>query len=164
MTSLEQRTEILALIDEARAQGARLAPACEIIGIDPVTVRRWRPCDSDAIEADGRPEAERAEPSNRLSEAERDQIVETCNQREYASSSPGQIVPRLADSGVYLASESTFYRVLRERGQLNHRGRQRAPRPSSPPTTHIATESKQVWMLDVTWLPKGIGYPANMYH
>jgi putative transposase len=36
--------------------------------------------------------------------------------------SPARIVPALADERSYLASESTFYRVLRADGQLHHRG------------------------------------------
>ena len=36
---------------------------------------------------------------------------------------PCQIVPTPADEGIYIASESTFYRVLKEEKMLNHRGR-----------------------------------------
>ena len=52
-------------------------------------------------------------PGNRLSEEERKVILETCNAPEHADLPPSQIVPRLADEGIYLASESSFYRVLR---------------------------------------------------
>ena len=34
---------------------------------------------------------------------------------------PSQIVPQLADEGVYLASESSFYRVLHAASQQQHR-------------------------------------------
>src|SRR5690606_27662317 len=50
-------------------------------------------------------------------------ILAACNSPEYQSLPPSQIVPRLADKGLYLASESSFYRVLREHGQANRRGR-----------------------------------------
>jgi transposase InsO family protein len=59
----------------------------------------------------------------------------------------------LADEGVYLASESSFARVLREQGQSTHRGRAKAPRATRPPTTHIATAPRQVWCWDMTYLP-----------
>ena len=36
---------------------------------------------------------------------------------------PHQIVPSLADEGCYLASESTFYRLLKAAGQARRRGR-----------------------------------------
>src|SRR5699024_10373171 len=49
-----------------------------------------------------------------------------------------QIVPDLLDQGIYVASESSFYRVLKEAGQLHHRGQSRAPQRSKEPTTHTA--------------------------
>ena len=64
-----------------------------------------------------------------------------------------RIVPALADEGIYLASESTFSRVLRANGQNVHRGRAKAPRAVRPPTTHIATRPGEVWCWDVTFLP-----------
>jgi hypothetical protein len=63
------------------------------------------------------------------------------------------IVPALADEGVYLASESSFHRVLRAQGQNRHRGRAKAPRASQPPTTHVATAPRQLWSWDMTYLP-----------
>jgi transposase InsO family protein len=59
----------------------------------------------------------------------------------------------LADEGIYLASESTFSRVLREHGQSAHRGRAKAPKAIRPPTTHIATAVREVWCWDMTYLP-----------
>ena len=53
---------------------------------------------------------------------------------------PGQIVPRLADQGVYLASESTFYRVLRAHDLQHHQGRAKAPSTPRPPTTLQASK------------------------
>ena len=66
-------------------------------------------------------------------------ILDVCNQPEYASLPPTQIVPTLLDKGVYLGSESTFYRVLKAHGQLHHRGRSKAPEKSNRPTTYTAT-------------------------
>jgi hypothetical protein len=43
-------------------------------------------------------------------------------------------VPMLADEGVYLASASTFTRVLCAHGQTAHRVRAKAPRAKRPPT------------------------------
>ena len=59
----------------------------------------------------------------------------------------------LADEGVYLASESSFTRVLRAQGQTAHRGRAKAPKAVRPPTTHIASTVRQVWCWDMTYLP-----------
>ena len=51
---------------------------------------------------------------------------------------PSQIVPILADEGVYLGSERSMYRVLHERGQQHHRGRA-AKASRRKPTSHCAT-------------------------
>ncbi len=79
-----------------------------------------------------------------------------CHQPEYASLPPSQIVPRLADNGVYLASESTFYRVLRRHGEVHHRGRKRTAHKSGKPTTWTATAPNQLWAWDITWLPSTV--------
>ena len=55
--------------------------------------------------------------------------------------------------GVYLASESSFRRVLRDPDETAHPGRAKAPTGSRPPTTHLATARHQVWCWDMTYLP-----------
>jgi putative transposase len=55
-------------------------------------------------------------------------VLRVANEPRFADVPPARIVPMLADEGVYLASESTFARVLREHGQNAHRGRAKAPR------------------------------------
>ena len=66
---------------------------------------------------------------------------------------PSQIVPRLADQGRYLASESSFYRILRAADQQHRRGRSQPPRHVPAPTSHTATGPNQVWSWDITYLP-----------
>jgi transposase InsO family protein len=92
-------------------------------------------------------------PSHALTEAERARIIEVVNQPRFAETPPARIVAILADQGVYIASEASFYRVLRAAGQMHRRGRARSPRPTRPPTTHIATRPGDVWCWDVTFLP-----------
>ena len=77
----------------------------------------------------------------------------TCASPEFASLPPSQIVPRLADQGIWLASESSFYRVFRERGQNYRRGRARPATRRKPPTGFEAKGPRQVWSWDITWLP-----------
>jgi putative transposase len=88
-----------------------------------------------------------------LSEAERARIVAVANEPCFTDMPPARIVPTLADEGTYLASESSFHRVLRAHGQMNRRGRARLPRTPRPPTTHVATQPGDVWCWDVTLLP-----------
>lgn len=151
MTRLQDRQTLMAEITAACAAGARLAPACALAGIDQRTVQRWR-AESGQVRADRRPEAVRPRPSHALSEAERARIVELANQPRFASTPPARIVPALADEGIYVASEASFHRVLRDHGQMRHRGRARPPRTVGPPSTHVATAPGQVWCWDVTFL------------
>lgn len=138
-------------IQEAASSGARLKPACEEAYISLRTYRRWIVV-TGTVCADQRPLAIHPIPTNRLSDVEVSEILTVCNQSEYSSLPPSQIVPRLADKGIYLASESTFYRVLRANNQLTHRGRSKEPRHTKMPTTHVATAPKQLWSWDITYL------------
>ena len=89
-------------IQEAVTDGSRLDPACDEAEICLRTYRRW--VKAGEVKADQRPDAVRPDPSNKLTQSERETIVATCNQPEYASIPPSQIVPKLADLGVYLGS------------------------------------------------------------
>jgi len=144
------RNIIIKLVEEAVISGARQQLACEEIGISVRTLQRW--CKDGAPEADQRPLIERLEPANKLTDAECKEILEIVNQPDFQSLPPSQIVPILADQGIYVASESTFYRVMHEAGEQNHRGRCKAP-TSKPKSTHCATEPNRVWSWDITYLP-----------
>lgn len=152
MISDPDRIEVVALIQDASQTGCRLAVACREVGITLRTLQRWRA--DGQIQFDARQTAERT-PTNQLSEEERQRILAVANSAEFASLPPSQIVPTLADRGEYLASESTFYRVLRQAGQQQHRGRARAPR-RRPVSTHRATGANQLWCWDITYLPSAI--------
>ncbi|MCT6925447.1 hypothetical protein [Metasolibacillus sp.] len=96
----------------------------------------------------------------KLSEEERTEISTVVKQDEYADLPPTQIVPKLADQGTYIASESTFYRVLREEKMQNHRGFSQKPTKRIP-ESHLAVAPNQVWTWDITWLAgpvKGMFY------
>jgi transposase InsO family protein len=152
MIGLEDR-QVLALgIHTAHRAGARLHLACAIAGIDLRTLQRWKASDG-LVAGDGRPLAVRATPSHALSAAERAAVLSAANEPRFADVPPARIVPALADEGIYLASESTFARVLRAHGQNAHRGRAKAPRAMRPPTTHIASAPREVWCWDMTYLP-----------
>ena len=141
---------ILGWIAEATRGGARLERACEVVGLDLRTVQRWR-----ARGAEGGEDLRRGPsttPSNALSAEERAKVLEIARSAEFRDSSPKTIVPTLADRGEYVASESSFYRVLREAGEMTHRGRARPPTPRPVPT-HTATGPNQVWSWDITYLP-----------
>jgi hypothetical protein len=152
MIGLEDRQAMARDIALAHAAGARLRPACEVAGIELRTLQRWK-AQAGLTAGDGRPQAVRPVPSHALSPEERAALLVVANEPRFAAIPPARIVPMLADEGVYLASESSFARVLRAHGQNAHRGRAKAPRASRRPSTHIATAPRQVWCWDMTYLP-----------
>jgi transposase InsO family protein len=140
---------IVDLIAQAQASGARLAPACDLLGISARTVERWR---ADPEIGDRRCGPQHR-PSNALAPVEEAQVVTVLTSSRYAGLSPKQLVPQLADEGLYLASESTMYRLQRRLGLRTKRrttGRTHVTRAS---TVHQATGPNQVWSWDITWLP-----------
>jgi putative transposase len=161
MTELQQRHHCLALIDEATQAGARLARACALIGLSARTVQRWlgQQTQVGLAQGDRRQAALRKRtpvPANKLSEEQRQAAWAVLNSEEFKDLSPCQIVPRLADQGRYVASESTLFRLLRQAGQLTHRRVQRIAQPRSKPRALVATQPNQVYCWDITYLPTAV--------
>jgi transposase InsO family protein len=80
-------------------------------------------------------------------------VLAVANSDEFGHLPPSQIVPRLADQGSYLASESTFYRILREEKQLAHRRSERPAQTRTKPRAVCATAPNQLYSWDITYLP-----------
>ena len=153
MTSTPQRQILLSLIEQACLAGARLHMACALIGLSARTVQRWQ---TPIVAAgDHRVQALRTQavPPNKLSDDEKAAVMRVLNSAEFKDLPPSQIVPRLADRGRYLASESTMYRLLHETGQMTRRHLERAPRQVSKPPALVATQPNQVYCWDITYLP-----------
>ena len=155
MIGLEDRQCLSQDIQAAHSAGARLHLACEIAGIDVRTLQRWR-AHEGLTAGDGRPQAVHPVPAHALSPAERAELLRVANEPRFAAVPPARIVPMLADDGVYLGSESSMRRVLRDEGQNAHRGRAKKPRAVRPPTTHVASAPGQVWCWDMTYLPAAV--------
>lgn len=132
---LPEHKQLIDLTQEAFHAGASLGAICDEVGISLRTYRRW--LTGGEVQARiQRPVCQRPTPAHALTGAERKTIVDVCNQPEPADLPPTQIVPRLLDNGIYHASESSFYRVLKAAKQVNHRGRTQAPTKQHKPTSH----------------------------
>lgn len=151
---MPERHLLVTWLTEAIQAGARKGMACSEVGLSLRTLQRWTA--TEDISADARTTTVRPVPRNALSDLERQAIIALCNSPEYAHLPPTQIVPRLADQQRYLASESTFYRVLRAAGQHHHRGRSQRPGRHAAPTTHAAKAPNRVWSWDITYLPSKV--------
>lgn len=153
MIALSERQQIMFWIEEAHAAGARRAKACGVLGISLRTLQRWQK--SGEITEDGR-RARDFVPPNKLSDQERQAVLTVANSAEFAALAPSQIVPILAERGQYLASESTFYRILREAKQLQHRQASRAATGCRKPKALKATAPNQLYSWDITYLPTAV--------
>jgi len=138
---------VLALIDEAMASGARLESAAQVLALTSRTVQRWR---GQGVSVDRRCGPKNS-PANKLTAKERRRVLAIANAPKYRDMSPKQIVPRLADEGIYVASESSFYRILRAEHQLAHRERCR-PATHRRPKEKVSSGPCQVWSWDITYL------------
>ncbi len=154
MSSVSERRALLVLLAEACDAGARLRPACAQIGLSERTVQRWqRPAASEDGDLRASTRRVATPPPNRLSDNERRAALALLNSDEFKDLPPSQIVPRLADQGRFLASESTLYRLLRGAGQLTHRRAERAPQQRSRPRALAATRPDQIYCWDISYLP-----------
>lgn len=141
----------LELVQEAVRAGARLRTAAKIAGTCSRTVERWR----RGGDVDRRCAPRVTPPPNRLSDAEVEAITSIATSEKYRDLSPNQIVPLLADDGVYLASEATFYRTLRAK-KLSARRSKASPGVRRSVPRLRATAPNKAWSWDITYLLSAI--------
>jgi len=121
LTTRLNRIKVVNAITEAIKSGARQFKACEVVGISERTFQRWKKQGLETV--DGRIDAKRPEPVNKLTSKEQELIIETMNQKENKNLPPSQVVYKLLDEeSTYIASVSSFYRVMHEHGQIIFKG------------------------------------------
>ena len=126
--SVEDRQSCIEMVQQAKTSGAGRRASCEVLEVSLRTLERW---EKDPDKGDQRRGPDTV-PAHGLSEEERRAIVEVSNSSAYRDLSPGQIIAQLADSGRYLGSESSFYRVLKQNDLLTHRQKSKAHVHSRP--------------------------------
>lgn len=147
MTTSEDRQEIIEYVDEVKREQVSERTICELVGISRKTLQNWRRFGM----RDRRKGSARFVP-HRLSPDERDCVYQTATDKRFADMTPELIVAKLAEERTYIASASTFFRVLRERRALEHRRESRKPRKGGRPEKIAVTGPNQVWSWDITWL------------
>jgi putative transposase len=134
------------------------------LGVGLTTLQRWkRQFAGDGDGLDRRKGSPRLVP-HRLTQEERQRILLTCHQPEFAALPHGQIVPILTDRGLYnsfgedcvYGSERSFYRVLHAHGQAHRRGRARPPQEPRPVPRLRSDGPNQVWSWIITYLPTSV--------
>jgi putative transposase len=148
MISTPDSRRIITLVNEAVAAGARLLKACDVLNLSKRPIQQWR-LSVGTVREDARPTAWRPTPSNKLSDDERVRILQTINQPEFANLPPGVIVPALSDRELFIGSNSTTYRAMKEAKQLCHRGKARCPSHNRP-KAFTATGPNEIWCCGIT--------------
>ena len=144
---------IIELLQEGISRGASVKAIADLFGLATRTLRRWGlMIQAQGFSRDQRKGSPRCV-AHRFSSEERQVVLSTVNNPRFADLTPSQIVAILAEEGVYVGSESTFYRIMRQEGLLNHRGRSRPPREPREPPVLEATGIHQVLAWDITLLP-----------
>ena len=136
-------------IFEAIKSGCRQAVATNDVGISQKTYCRWKE------DLEDKRKGPITTPVNKLTEAEIEKVINISTSKEYMNLPPSQIVPSLADKGKYIASESTFYRILKARDMLKHRGKTKE-KSHEKPAPLMATGPNQIYSWDITYLKSSI--------
>ncbi len=116
--------------------------AAALVGLSRTTIYR-----KPAVPEDREPVA----PPNKLSAAERAEILAALNSPEFVDLAPLQVYAKLLDEGIYLGSVSTFYRVLEEHQQVQER-RRLATHPARAIPELVAPAPGLVLSWDITKL------------
>jgi transposase InsO family protein len=82
----------------------------------------------------------------------RKEILQIVTSDENKDLTPWKIIPKLVDEkGLYIASESSFYRILKEEKLLAHRGRSKA-KTMERPAPLIAKGPNEIWSWDISYM------------
>ena len=147
LISQEDKSRSVELVKEAMNNGASKSECCNILEISIRTLQRWE----KECRGDSRKGALKSIP-RKLSEEERQNLIDTACSGEFKDLTPHEIVAILAENSVYIASERTFYRVLNAANMLHHRSNSKPCSKTGKPVELKATGPDQVWCWDITYL------------
>jgi len=130
-----------------------LQAACEALAVSRATLYRRRQDDEGAPE-------DRGGSHRALDATQRQQVLDVMHSKRFRDSSVREVYYTLLEEGTYIASVSTFYRILRAASGTRERRNVRVHPVYIKPTLH-ATGPNQVWTWDITKLPgprRGVYY------
>ena len=135
----------MAVIEARDTRLVALSVACAALGVSRATHHRHGKPVSDTC----KPASDRAPSHRRLSELERQRILDTLHLPEYADQPPAEVYASLLGKGAYIGSIRTMYRVLAEAGETRERRNQRPPHAYAKPSL-TATGPNQIWTWDIS--------------
>jgi len=154
---LKEQTKlaILTVIESSQHQGVSARRSCSLLRIEHRRVVRWqRQARQGQSLANLRPGAK--DPWHRVLPEEIDQIVTLAQSQEYVDLSHRILAVTAWDQGLFQASFSTVYRVLKERNLMTARGPGGAHNGhSKAPVRKDLTGPNQRWCWDISYLMTG---------
>jgi putative transposase len=142
------------VIEELDDPTVPIARACAALGISRATLyRQTQPAMPVSTPV-------RAPSPRRLSDPERQAVLDALHSEEFVDQPPPEVYAKLLSRGIYLASIRTMYRLLAALGESGERRAQREPMKHVKPTLTV-TAPNQVWTWDITKLRgplKGVFY------
>ena len=150
---MEDRAKTIDVLNEGQEAGLPIKAIADLLGVCRRTLRRWQlDINRQGFSLDRRKGAMRTV-AHKFSAQERQTVIDTINDPRFADLPPGQIVAILAEEEQYVGSEMTIYRIMREEGLLNHRGRARQRRKPRAVPMLEAKGIHQVLAWDITLVP-----------
>lgn len=124
---------------------------CEYLEISIRTIQHWEKNGSK----DKRKGASKCV-RNKLTATEESEIVKTCCNSRFMNLTPYEIVPILAEEGKYIASVSSFYRVLDKAGLLFCKRKYNKQSKKNIPEEIKASAPYEILSWDISWLKTNI--------
>ena len=148
----QTKLEILAMIETSRQQGVSVRRSCVILVIEHRRIVRWQQQARQGQSLANRTPGPR-EPLHRMLPAEIDRIVAMAKSQEYVDLSHRILAVTAGDQGLFQASFSTVYRVLKEQNLMSARGPGGAHNGNSKaPVRKDLTGPNQRWCWDISYL------------
>jgi putative transposase len=135
----------MAVIEELDDPRVPVKQACAALGVSRASLYRQTQLAKPASLS------VRAPSPRRLSDLERQTVLDVLHSEEFVDQPPQEVYATLLSRGIYHASIRTMYRVLAALGESDERRAQRAPMKHAKPTL-TATAPNQVWTWDITKL------------
>ena len=132
--------QVLALDEEVP-----VSAACDVLDVSRATLYRHRRPPPKTVRQPRRN-------PRRLSDEERQRVVDTLNSPEFVDQPPLEVYGKLLSMGIFLTSVRSMYRILAERREVRERRRGHVARRHAVPRLS-ATAPNQVWTWDITKVP-----------
>ena len=150
-----EREKLMTSVLLSVRDGARKSVACAAVDLQLRTLERW-----ERQQIGDKRSVIVKEPANKLTAEERSEILRLCCSDEFRNMTPNEIVPKMAETGRFIASEASIYRILKAEGMVKRSADHRTSRRKKP-TALIASGPCEVLSWDITYLRspvKGLYY------